>query len=315
MEAAEDRVVRVRHRVEYALFRMAALCTGLLPLRWAQALGAAAGGLAGSVFRIRSEVVRLNLARAFPERSEAARVRIARRSYLHLGRAAATTFRLARMTPAQILALSRVEGRELLADPVARGEGAILVTGHLGNWEVGGGALACRDLPLDVVARPQNNPLFDQALVRARRRLGMNVIFRHDSVHTLLRSVRERRVVVLLGDQNAHSGGLMVEFFGHPASTARGAALLALRSGAPLVLGVALHDPGAALPYRVILERITVPLSGILAQDLEALTRAHVAALERHVRRHPGQYLWQHRRWPRGAPAPPAPEPSSPSSV
>ena len=313
--AAEGRRTRVGHRVEFALFSMAAGCAGLLPRRLAQALGAAAGWLAGSVFRIRRQVTEENLARAFPERSPRWRARVRRESYRHLGRTAATTFRLARMTPGEILALSRVEGRELLADPVARGDGAILVTGHLGNWEVGGGALACRDLPLDVVVRPQNNPLFDRALVRARQRLGMNVVFRHDSVHTLLRSLREGRVVVLLADQNAHSGGLMVEFFGHPASTARGAALLALRSGAPLVLGVALHDPAAALPYRVILERITVPLSGILAPDLEALTRAHVAALERHVRRYPGQYLWQHRRWPRNAPVLPAPEPSSRSSV
>lgn len=311
----DARRARFRHRVEYALFRIAAGCAGILPWSLVQGLGAVAGWLAGRAFHVREDVVNENLARAYPDRTAAWRARVARASYRHLGRAAAMTFRLSRMKPRQILALTSVEGRELLADPVARGEGAILVTGHLGNWEVGGGALACRDLPLDVVARPQNNPLFDSALVRARQRLGMNVIFRQNSVHVLLRSLSKGRVVVLLGDQNAHAGGLMVDYFGEPASTARGAALLALRSGAPLVLGVALHDPAAAVPYRVILEPVTIARTGILARDVEALTRAHVAALERHVKRHPEQYLWQHRRWPRATSLPSAQEPPSRSSV
>lgn len=310
MEASEGRRARARHRVEYALFRLAAACAGLLPQRWTQGLGAAAGWLAGSVPGIRRRVTAENLARAFPERSAAWRAEVARESYRHLGRTAAITFRLARLTPAEILARSRVEGLELLAEPVARGEGAILVTGHIGNWEVGGGALACRGLPLDVVVRPQNNPLFDRALVRARRRLGMNVVSRHDSAHVLLRSLREGRVVVLLADQNAHAAGLMVEFFGEPASTARGAALLSLRSGAPLVLGVALHHPAAAVPHRLVLEPVSISPSGVPARDVEALTRAHVAALERWIRRHPDQYLWQHRRWSRVRAAGRAPEPS-----
>lgn len=315
MGASEGRRARARHRVEYALFRMAAGCAGLLPERWTRGLGAAAGWLAGSVLRIRRRVTEANLARAFPERSPAWRARVARASYRHLGRTAASTFRLSRLTPDEILARSRVEGRELLAGPVARGQGAILVTGHLGNWELGGGALACRGLPLDVVVRPQNNPLFDRALVRARRRLGMNVVSRHDSAHVLLRSLRKGRVVVLLADQNAHAAGLMVEFFGAPASTARGAALLSLRSGAPLVLGVALHDPAGHVPYRLVLERVSISPSGVPARDIEALTQAHVAALERWVRRYPGQYLWQHRRWPRTRAAARTPEPSPRGSV
>ena len=310
MGASEGRRARTRHRVEYALFRLAAGCAGLLSGRWIQGLGAAAGLLAGGVLRIRRRVTRENLERAFPERSPAWRARVARESYRHLGRTAATTFRLARLTPAEILARSRVEGWELLADPVARGEGAILVTGHIGNWEAGGGALACRGLPLDVIVRPQNNPLFDRALVRARRRLGMNVVSRDEPVHLLLRSLRKGRVVVLVADQNAHAGGLMVDFFGEPASTARGAALLSLRSGAPLVLGVALHHPAAPVPHQLVLEPVSISPSGVPARDVEALTRAHVSALERWVRRYPGQYLWQHRRWPSTRAAGRAPEPS-----
>ncbi len=310
MGTSGKRRARVRHGVEYALFRVAAGCARVLPRRWVEGLGGAAGWLAGCVLGVRREVARENLARAFPERSPAWRARVARESYRHLGRAAATTFRLARLTPAEIVAASSVEGWEHLAEPVARGRGAILVTGHIGNWEAGGGALACRGLPLDVVVRPQNNPLFDRALLRARRRLGMNVIPRGGSAHVLLRSLRAGRVVVLLGDQNAHARGLVVDFLGAPASTARGAALLSLRAGAPLVLGVSLHEPAAAVPHRLVLEPVSIARAGPPARDVEALTRAHVAALERWVRRHPDQYLWQHRRWRRPSATEPTLEPS-----
>ncbi|MYH50509.1 MAG: lysophospholipid acyltransferase family protein [Gammaproteobacteria bacterium] len=139
----------------------------------------------------------------------------------------------------------------------------------------------------------------------------MNVVSRNDPVHVMLRSLRKGRVVVLLADQNAHARGLPVDFFGEPASTARGAALLSLRSGAPLVLGVALHHPAAPVPHHLVLEQVSISPSGVPARDVEALTRAHVAALERWVRRYPGQYLWQHRRWsrPRVSGRPPEPSP------
>ena len=106
MGASEGRHARIRHRVEYALFRLAAACAGLLPGRWVRGLGAVAGWLAGSVLGIRRRVTAENLARAFPGRSSAWRARMARESYRHLGRTAATTFRLARLTRAEILALS-----------------------------------------------------------------------------------------------------------------------------------------------------------------------------------------------------------------
>ena len=160
------------------------------------------------------------------------------------GRAAATTFRLARLAPAEIVALSRVEGWELLAEPVARGEGAILVTGHIGNWEVGGrGPWRAAAFRWTWWCAPRTIHSSTVHWCGPRRRLGMNVVSREDPVHVLLRLLRKGRIVVLLADQNAHAGGLMVDFFGEAASTARGAALLSLRSGAPLVLGVALHHP------------------------------------------------------------------------
>src|SRR5690606_2315108 len=97
--------------------------------------------------------------------------------------------RLAGESAADVVARTEVQGFELLRDAVDAGHGAVLVTGHLGNWEIGGAALAARGLPLDVVAQRQANPLFDRAVVRARERLGMRVIERSRATRQAPRSL------------------------------------------------------------------------------------------------------------------------------
>ena len=295
---AEARRATPRHWVEYLSFQLARAVAGSLPERAASTMGAWLGWLAGTVFRVRRRVVDSNLSRVFPDRSAVWRAEVARQSYRHLGRVAVSTFRLSRLTPDRVVALTEFEGVELLEEVASEGNGAVLLTGHFGNWEIGGAAVACRGFPMDVVIRPQNNPLFDTVLTHARERIGMNLVPRAHSTRILLRSLREGRMVGMLADQNARQAGVMVEFFGISASTARGPALLSLRTGAPMLLGVAFHDPASEVPYRLLVERITAPRTGDLDADIRALTSAHARALERYVRRAPEQYLWQHRRWP-----------------
>ena len=292
------RRAKPRHWVEYLGFQLARSVAGALPERAASELGAWLGWLAGSVFRVRRRVVDDNLSRAFPDRSAAWRAQVARQSYRHLGRVAISTFRLSRLTPDRVVAFTEIEGVELLEEVASEGNGVVLLTGHFGNWEIGGAAVACRGFPLDVVVRPQNNPLFDRVLTQARERIGMNLVPRAHSTRTLLRSLRKGRMVGMLADQNARQAGVMVEFFGIPSSTARGPALLSLRTGAPMLLGVAFHDPTSKPPYRLFVERITAPRTGDLDDDIRELTAAHARALEQYVTSAPEQYLWQHRRWP-----------------
>jgi Kdo2-lipid IVA lauroyltransferase/acyltransferase len=285
-----------RHRLEHALYRLASLALHGLPERSAVALGAGLGWLAGTVLGIRRDVVDENLARAFPERDAAWRRRIAAESYRHFGREAVVAFRLGRERAERVLARSEVHGLPALLEAV-RGPGAIVATGHLGNWEVAGGAVALRDVPIDAVAVRQRNPLFDEALAGNRRRLGIRVVYRGVRGAEVLRSLRDGRVPVLLADQDAGHNGVFVDFLGHPASTTRGPALLALRSGARLFGGVCLVEPGPPRRYRIHLEPLSIAPSGDLAGDVRRLTEAHAGFLARYVREAPEQYFWQHKRW------------------
>jgi KDO2-lipid IV(A) lauroyltransferase len=217
-------------------------------------------------------------------------------SYRHFGREAVVAFRIGRESPEDLLARSEVWGLDELLD-AARGPGALIAAGHAGNWEVAGGALALRGVPIDGIAVRQRNPLFEQALSDNRRKLGVRVVYRGAAGKDVLRSLREGRVPVMLADQDAGAAGVYVDFFGHPASTPRGPALLALRSGARLFAGGCLVLPGSPRRYRIQLEPVEVPRTGDLIRDVQSLTQAHADALARLVQAAPEQYFWQHKRW------------------
>jgi KDO2-lipid IV(A) lauroyltransferase len=288
---------RPKHAIEYALFRLLAGAIRVLPEGWALRAGGALGWFAGVVLRIRRRDVDRHLEIAFPENTPAWRGRTARRCYVHFGRESVAIFRLADVDREDLVARTTVSGLEEVRASLDEGRGAVLVTGHLGNWEIGGAVLSALGLPVDAVAKGMANRRFDADLKETRERLGMRVIDMAVAPRAVLKSLRSGRVVALVADQNAGESGVFVPFFGRAASTARGPALFALRSGAPIVLGTCLRESGWPQRYRLDLKRVEVAPTGDLEGDVVRLTREHTAALEQAVRDAPEQYFWQHKRW------------------
>ncbi|MDT8368599.1 MAG: lysophospholipid acyltransferase family protein [Longimicrobiales bacterium] len=289
-----------RHHLEATALKGARALLVRLPERVARAVGSGIGWCVGTILGVRRATVRRNLELAFPDRSAAWRRGVARRAWMHLGREAVAALRLSAETPEAIRARSEYEGEWTAFDRrVAEGKGVVVVTGHIGSWEIAGAAVAARGHAVDAVAVRQRNPLVDRELAESRRRLGMQVIPRHEAPRRILAALRAGRVAGIVGDQNVAFGGIFVDFMGHAASTARGAAVFALRTGAPLFAGVALALPGAEWRYRVIVHEVDVERSGDFETDVHRLTQAHTHALERVVRDHPEQYFWLHRRWKR----------------
>lgn len=303
----EQAAVPLSHRLEYAGFRLFRGLLRVLPLGAALAVGSLLGWLAGSVLRVRRDVVDANLARAFPDAAPAWRRRVAVASYRHLGRESVMTFLLAGASPERIRALTSTEGFEGLEAALAGGRGVVLATGHLGNWELGAAALAARGVDVDAVVQVQRNRRFDADLRRAREGLGVRVMSKQSAPRGVLASLRGGRLAALVADQNVLRAGIFVDFFGHPAATAKGPAVFALRTGAPLWAGVALRLPGGKPRYRVVLRPVDVELTGDPEEDIVRLTRAHTALLEGWVREAPEQYFWQHKRWKTRPPIPEQP--------
>ena len=293
------------HRAEYAALRGAVAAMQRLSFNHAGRLGARIGALGYTPVKIRRAVVERQLAAAMPERSPEDLARIARASYAHLGRTSIETAILPSYTPSEIVNLfEEVHGWSIVEERLARGNGLIMVTGHLGNWELGGAYIAARGVPIDAVARHMANPLFDRYLTRTRQRIGMTVVHDNDAVRRVPRSLRSGRAVAFLVDQGAVGlASSWVPFFGRFAKTPRGPAVFALRLGTPIVFGVALRRPSGR--FVLSFESIEAVNTGDREADVERIVAEYTRVLERWVRLAPEQYLWQHRRWKHQRPGTP----------
>jgi len=294
------------HRAEYAALRGAVAAVERLGFGAAGRVGERIGRLGYSPLGIRRDVVRRQISAALPELSEADVERISRDAYGHLGRTSIETAILPSFSASEIVELfESVTGWNVVEERMARGKGLIVVTGHLGNWELGGAYLAARGLPVDAVARHMANPLFDRYLTATRQRIGMTVVHDEDAVRRVPRSLRAGRAVAFLTDQGTIGlASTWVPFFGRYAKTPRGPAVFALRLDAPIVFGAAVRQPSGR--YALHLEPIEAIATDDREADVDRIVADYTRALERWVRRVPEQYFWHHRRWKHQRPdAPP----------
>ena len=303
--ATKERVVKkptLAHRAEY--YTMRATIGALRALSWDAAckVGERLGALGYRPLRIRKRIVERQIAAAFPDLSRGAVVQLARESYEHLGRTFIETALLDSIGKDGLQALvESVEGWEEIEDVMAKGTGAVLVTGHIGNWELAGSYVAARGIPLDAIVRGMANPLFDAYINHTREAIGMTVVHDSDAVRRTPRSLRAGRAVAFVADQGVMGlASTFVPFFGRPAKTPRGAAVFALRFDVPVVFVVALRKPNGR--YRIVVERIEAPQTGDRERDVDAIVARFTQHLEKWVRAVPAQYFWQHRRWKRQPP-------------
>ena len=275
----------------------------LVPFGWLlahlpSAVGLAAGRRLGDLLwwalPRRRAVALDNLQRVFGgERPPAEIRRLGRRSFQHVGMnliEACCYF----LRPTHVmLSRVRVEGLQHFQTAAAHGRGVFILTAHFGNWELLAAAHGLTGVPLSIVTRPLDHPLLEDLAARFRRRSGAELIVKRQAVREVLSALRRQRMVGILLDQNAtRAEGVFVPFFGFPASTSKGLALLALRTGAPVVPiflrrepdGRHCMDVSAALPP---------PADG----EITTYTSMFNRAIEAAIRRAPEQWLWMHDRW------------------
>lgn len=287
------------HRAEY--YAMRATIAGLRALSWEAAckFGERLGSLGYRPLGIRKHVVERQIAAAFPNLTPEAVTSLSLESYRHLGRTFIETALLNSLGADGLQNLvETVEGWEEIDEVMAKGNGAVLVTGHIGNWELAGAYVAARGVPLDAIARGMANPLFDAYLNQTREAIGMTIVHDSEAVRRTPRSLRAGRAVAFVADQGVMGlASTFVPFFGRPAKTPRGAAVFALRFNVPVVFVVALRQPNGR--YRIVVERIEAPRTGDRDRDVDAIVARFTQHLEKWVRAVPAQYFWQHRRWKR----------------
>jgi KDO2-lipid IV(A) lauroyltransferase len=288
---------KLRHDLGYWSLEVLLAGSRALPLPVLRGLGRLAGRAALPLARRDRGRALAHIARAFPEHDDAWRQALARSCAGHLGAVLGEVAWLWSASPEAIVARSEFDGLENLTGSLGPKRGAILVTGHCGNWEWLNLALGASGVPMTVTAREVYDPRLDQVARRLRGRFGAETSLRgKDAGGRLVRALRRGRVIGLLIDQDIDIPGVFVEFFGQPAWTPTGAALLALRTGCPVVAGFATRLANGRMRLSFS-EPIQIAPGADLDTDVARLTAILTARIERQVRSHPEQWVWMHRRW------------------
>jgi len=294
--------LRALQRASATAIAALARWAGRLPPRAGARVGAGLGEAAFWLIPSRRRVALGNLELALGGLPAAARRAIARANFRHLGVTALECCRLFFGPPGAMLGRVRLDGTEHVKSALAEGRGAIYLTAHFGNWELLAASHALAGLPaLNVVVRPLDNPFLDAVLAAGRAGHQMRLIPKRAALKGIRLALARGECVGILLDQHAGRHGAWVPFFGRPASTSRSLAVLALKTGAPVVPAFIRRLPDGE--HQVTLEP-AIPLvrTGDRERDVEVNTARFTAAIERQVRECPEQWFWVHRRW-KGRPA------------
>jgi KDO2-lipid IV(A) lauroyltransferase len=178
-----------------------------------------------------------------------------------------------------------------------QGRGCIMLTGHYGNWELLGFALATLGFDIVAVMRPLDNEYLNRHLLERRERSGLRLLYKRGVAQSAGDVLTSGGVLCFIADQNAGHKGLFVDFFGRPASTYKSIGLLAMEYEVPIVVGCA-RRIGERFEYEICVNRVIYPQEWKDQKDeLKWITQEYSAAIEEFVRVAPEQYLWIHRRW------------------
>lgn len=239
-----------------------------------------------------------NLNLAFPEWTDIQRRAIRRNMVRNLGWMAVEFARVPWHNRANIEQTIILDGHENFLAAKERGKGVLILTGHIGAWELSSFAHALYGFPLHYMARPLDNARLDRLVNRYRSFSGNKPIFKNESARTVLKVLQEKGTIGILADQNTMPGeGVFVDFFGKTACTTSGIARLALHTGAAVVPGFAYWDH-AIRKYRLRFEPpLALIRTGDAERDILENTQRFAKVLEEIIRRRPDQWVWVHARW------------------
>lgn len=241
-----------------------------------------------------------NLRCAFPEKEMEELITIAKGVYRNVAITAAEFFSMPSITRENLHEWVEMEGLEHFEAGIAQGKGLLTIIAHFGNWElmpVTFPLFLKSPKPSHIVYRPLDSPVLDNLVEHVRTINGHEMIPKGGSGKRIMELLKENHSIAILSDQNvAAREGVFVDFFGRPACTGVGLAVLALRSGAPVLpMFMARQKSGK---YKFILKPLVgISRTGDYEKDLLENTRRFTKVVEDVVREYPDQWFWIHQRW------------------
>lgn len=287
-----------RHRAEFILVWLLLQIFAILPRSVARLLGACVGRIAyAALGRLRRVGLR-NLQLALPELDGSEHETILRTEYRNLGWLLAEFCLMSGYTLDRASQFIRYHGLKHYLAARERGKGVLVLTGHLGAWELSSFYHSLAGFPMGLVIRRLDNPLVDDLVNRIRSRHGNRILHKDDFARGLIAAMRAGETVGILMDTNmTPPQGVFVPFFGVEACTASGLARVAQKTGAAVVPGFLLWDEDEQQYILRFSPELELVDTGDPDADAIENTARFTGILEEVVRQYPSQWLWMHRRW------------------
>ncbi|MBW2566053.1 MAG: lysophospholipid acyltransferase family protein [Deltaproteobacteria bacterium] len=248
-------------------------------------------------------IVKRNLQFTHPQWSQGNIQKLCKRVFQNAGITFVEICQVTCLSREDLLRNVRIKGEEHLLNAMKSPKGTILISGHLGNWEMAPLLISCYiNKPLVLVVREMQSKALGRWIHRLRGRFGNIVIDKKGALPIMTQALRQGKMVGLLIDQGTKlSRGIEVSFFSHTTTSTLAPALLARRCGSPVLPVFCIREAGAGLTL-VIGAPLSLKRTDDFRADLKANTQIMTSAIERAVRAYPEQWLWFHKRWKRHHP-------------
>ena len=272
---------------------------GRLPLSAAVTLGCFIGWFLAHVVRFRRQLITAQMAAAFPKWTPEQREKNVLAFYRHFGLLCIEIARQSRTSQQFLRDNVSFHGREHADAALAKGKGALMLAGHFGSWELALAASGALRYNIGIVFKEIKSPLAQYAIDRLRNAHGVLGIPRRNSIFQILRQLRKNGMIGFVLDQNVtDEEGVFVEFFGRPACTMPGLAVIAQRTGAPVVPVLFYRDADLRRHHIEFLAEVPwVDVPGNPEEALRVNTARYTKILEQAISQRPDQWLWVHKRW------------------
>ena len=238
-----------------------------------------------------------NLMRSFPEKTTGEIMIIARGSYRSFSLLAAEFCDIPYLTRNNLDKLITIKGLDNYTQACKEGRGVLLLGAHFGNWEIGNAALAIMTKPFVFIYRILDSAFLEKNITAVRASYGNVSLSKENAMRPMIRLLKKGATINLLIDQNvAWYGGVFVDFFGRPACTTSGLALLALHAGAPVLPAFTHRRPNGKYVLEIG-KKVEIIKTTDRDNDVLLNTQNFTNIIEEKIRRYPEQWFWLHQRW------------------
>ena len=276
--------------------KLAGYCLSRLPRSLALFIGGRLGVLAywfaHEQRRLACEHIRLSL-----ELTDRRNVRaIAKACFKNIGKTLVEFMRFPRLNSRQIDQYVRFEGIQHVHDALSKGNGAIILTGHFGNWELLAASISNTIAPLFPIVRELRSPRLNVIVSGYREKAGYSTIDRDTGIRQALRCLKRNELLGIVADVDTTVNGVFVNFFGRPAYTPYSPVAFALKTGAAILPSFIIRQPDGT-HQAIIEEPLELKRCNDKEQELVKNTQKFTEIIESYIRKHPEQWIWMHKRW------------------